>query len=263
MTPLSDDEIRDLLTTTLHGNLPRAMMHRMFATLADVSTLRAEVERLRATRRIIGCGYCGAKLYEYVTDDPGASDHEAALSVFEEHDRTCPKNPLVAEVDRLTKVAADREAEIKSLSAHLTASVERVERLNDAAAHDDTVCMAHSHGSRVEEAICSLRYQRDDARAEVERLTRERDEWKGAGVKARREAMDAHAAALDANRKADAAHNEGVEAAAALMPTTWLHPYLTGPNALLHGSNDCRDIRRLLTKLAADQRALKREAGDA
>ena len=60
----------------------------------------------------------------------------------------------------------------------------------------------------------------------------------------------------------DAAYNEGVEAAAALMPTTWLHPYLTGPNALLHGSNDCRDIRRLLTKLAADQRALKREAVD-
>lgn len=38
--PLTDDEIRELLSATLHGPLPTATMHRVFATLADVPRLR-------------------------------------------------------------------------------------------------------------------------------------------------------------------------------------------------------------------------------
>jgi len=45
--PLSDDEIRELLTSTLHGSLPRPTMLRVFATLAEVPSLRQAAARLR------------------------------------------------------------------------------------------------------------------------------------------------------------------------------------------------------------------------
>lgn len=41
MKPLTDDEINDLLTVTLHGPLPAPTMSRVFATLAEVPELRA------------------------------------------------------------------------------------------------------------------------------------------------------------------------------------------------------------------------------
>jgi len=40
-TPLTDDEIHDLLTLTLHAPLPQKTMTRVMATLAEVPGLRA------------------------------------------------------------------------------------------------------------------------------------------------------------------------------------------------------------------------------
>lgn len=41
MTPLTDAEIKDLLTATLHGSLPVAMQQRLMATAAECVELRA------------------------------------------------------------------------------------------------------------------------------------------------------------------------------------------------------------------------------
>ena len=45
-TPLTDDEIHDLLTRTLHGPLPQKTMTRVMATLAEVPGLRARIATL-------------------------------------------------------------------------------------------------------------------------------------------------------------------------------------------------------------------------
>jgi hypothetical protein len=45
--PMANEEIRELLTMTLHGPLPTRTMYRVFATLAEVQEIRAENERLR------------------------------------------------------------------------------------------------------------------------------------------------------------------------------------------------------------------------
>ena len=40
--PLTDEEIHELLTATLHGPLPQAMVHRILNTLAEIPALRAD-----------------------------------------------------------------------------------------------------------------------------------------------------------------------------------------------------------------------------
>lgn len=45
--PLSDQEINNLLTSTLHGPLPKETLQRVFATLAEVPALRKSDELLR------------------------------------------------------------------------------------------------------------------------------------------------------------------------------------------------------------------------
>lgn len=45
--PFTDDEITDLLTATLHGNLPQTTMRRVFATLACIPAWRREAAILR------------------------------------------------------------------------------------------------------------------------------------------------------------------------------------------------------------------------
>ncbi len=44
--PLTDAEIRNLLTTTLHGPLHSSMMTRVYATLAEVARLRYDAQRV-------------------------------------------------------------------------------------------------------------------------------------------------------------------------------------------------------------------------
>lgn len=55
--PLTDDECRDMLRSTLHGPLPAIIMHRVFATLAEMPTLRQRAEtaerRLAEAREIV------------------------------------------------------------------------------------------------------------------------------------------------------------------------------------------------------------------
>lgn len=51
--PLADDEIRDLLSATLHGPLPVATMSRVFATIAQVPEMRAAVRELHRLREAI------------------------------------------------------------------------------------------------------------------------------------------------------------------------------------------------------------------
>lgn len=49
MTPLTNEEIKELLTETLEGPLPVATMQRVMATLAETRDLReqlAEIEQL-------------------------------------------------------------------------------------------------------------------------------------------------------------------------------------------------------------------------
>lgn len=56
MKPLNNNEIRSILTETLHGNLPRETMQRVLTTLA-------EVPKLRTTEKAVD------RLQDYV-DDP-------------------------------------------------------------------------------------------------------------------------------------------------------------------------------------------------
>lgn len=48
---LTNEEIRELLTSTLHGPLPKATMQKIFTTLALVPGLRMAVERLEREQR--------------------------------------------------------------------------------------------------------------------------------------------------------------------------------------------------------------------
>lgn len=43
MKPLTDKEIHDLLSETMHGPPPHKTLMRIYATLAEVPTLRASV----------------------------------------------------------------------------------------------------------------------------------------------------------------------------------------------------------------------------
>jgi len=45
-TPLTDDEIRELLSMTLNGPLPHTTMQRVMATLAEVPGLRTRLDAL-------------------------------------------------------------------------------------------------------------------------------------------------------------------------------------------------------------------------
>jgi hypothetical protein len=44
--PLSNVEIRELLSATLHGSLPKETQSRVFASLAELSELRAATEKM-------------------------------------------------------------------------------------------------------------------------------------------------------------------------------------------------------------------------
>jgi len=65
--PLTDDEIDDLLTSTLHGPLPNLTMSRVLATVAEVPGLRADIEE--ASRRVELLG-------SMLSGDPGAKPPE-------------------------------------------------------------------------------------------------------------------------------------------------------------------------------------------
>jgi len=48
VTPLTNEEIQEMLRATLHGHLPQATMSRVFATLAEVPELRARQNLINA-----------------------------------------------------------------------------------------------------------------------------------------------------------------------------------------------------------------------
>lgn len=52
--PLSNKEITDLLTMTLHGHLPNATMNRIFSTLCETMELRKKVEEYEKALSHIG-----------------------------------------------------------------------------------------------------------------------------------------------------------------------------------------------------------------
>jgi len=58
--PLTDDEIDDLLTSTLHGPLPNLTMSRVLATVAEVPGLRADIEEASRRVELLGSHECRA-----------------------------------------------------------------------------------------------------------------------------------------------------------------------------------------------------------
>lgn len=81
---------------------------------AELSRLRAEVERLTKRSRSAICGWCGR--VEQIVSDQGEPMNDA-LAEMQEHERTCPKNPLVQEVFRLTAALATETRAVERLAA--------------------------------------------------------------------------------------------------------------------------------------------------
>lgn len=63
----------------------------------DRDRLRSELD---ASKRVMGCGYCGQEIWKYAGAFPmPESVHSEAVAAFVAHDRACPCNPLAAELD--------------------------------------------------------------------------------------------------------------------------------------------------------------------
>lgn len=73
--PLTDEEIYDLLTATLHGSLPKQTMMRVFATLGEVPGLRAKAR---------GCAP-GCVVGLQATPKPGTPEHDEVESYATKH----------------------------------------------------------------------------------------------------------------------------------------------------------------------------------
>jgi len=64
------------------------------------------IAELEGRRRSLGCGYCGARVWEYGSLDPLPSEHDAALDAFRAHDAACQQNPLNKRIAALEAEAA-------------------------------------------------------------------------------------------------------------------------------------------------------------
>ncbi|HXE84109.1 MAG TPA: hypothetical protein VN513_12340 [Gemmatimonadales bacterium] len=69
--------------------------HRIVALIDAVRERDQEIARLAETPRYAACIYCGHRV-PYLLDDSDDSKREAYRRLIE-HDRQCPKNPLVAD----------------------------------------------------------------------------------------------------------------------------------------------------------------------
>ena len=78
--PLSNVEIRELLSATLHGSLPKETQSRVFASLAELSELRAATEKM--LKHCYPCNGTGRLSAERLRDFFLAQD-EAVRMFFE------------------------------------------------------------------------------------------------------------------------------------------------------------------------------------
>jgi hypothetical protein len=89
--PLTNDEIHNLLTMTLHGHLPNKTLDRVFATLTEVKELRSENERLKSKLDIlVGWMSEGECPPQYNGECPNESGYETP----EERCRDCIEDAL-------------------------------------------------------------------------------------------------------------------------------------------------------------------------
>lgn len=92
--PMSVEEVKELLTATLHGRLPEETVYRMMATLAEWMGLPEEIECLEKwiddlqSGMYVNCVYCGHR-YGPVENTP-----TSMRDILKEHVEQCPKHPL-------------------------------------------------------------------------------------------------------------------------------------------------------------------------
>ncbi|HUX03242.1 MAG TPA: hypothetical protein VMY35_19950 [Phycisphaerae bacterium] len=103
----------------------------------------------------------------------------------------------IARLERQLAQAAEREADLSAVNENLRTRLEaegkRTDALLESAAVEDAYCLAedHAHKNRVEEAICSLRFQRDREKIRAEKAEADNAGYKSHLGNALRQAKEA------------------------------------------------------------------------